>query len=263
MPATPAQSDTLGPLAQANALHGRVAVITGASSGIGAATARRLSQSGAAVVLVARRQAAIDALAAELLSAGGTALAIKADVTSLDALTGAADRVRAEVGPTDLLLNNAGVMYAAPVADGRADEWQAMADTNFIGVLNTTSAFLPDMVASARAGRQVDLVNVSSIAGLSMFAPEYAAYNGTKAAVNAVSKTLRAELAPEGIRVTDIEPGLAATEAGQHLRQDKADRLYARHQALSPDEVADAIAYIVALPSHVNVPQMSVTPVTQ
>ncbi|MEU9593840.1 SDR family oxidoreductase [Streptomyces sp. NPDC048219] len=244
-------------------LAGRTAVITGASGGIGAATARRLARAGASVAVLARRRSAVETVAKEITAAGGTALALVCDVASPDDPFEAARRVDDELGTPDLLVNNAGVMHASALAEGRCAEWRTMVDTNVLGVLHTTAAFLPGLTAAAGAGRPTNIVNVSSIAGNTMFAPGYAAYNATKAAVSAISTTLRTELLEHGIRVTDLRPGLAATDVGRHLPADVVDRLYAQHRALGPDEVADLIACVAAQPDHLTVPSLVVAPLTQ
>ncbi|MFI7386467.1 SDR family oxidoreductase [Streptomyces sp. NPDC049813] len=244
-------------------LDGRVAVITGASGGIGAAVAHRLAQDGAAVALLARRQSAVEAVAKEITAAGGVALALVGDVTAAEDLADAARRTGQELGTPDLLVNNAGVMHASPLADRRFDQWRDMLDTNVLGVLNTTAAFLPALVSASAAGRTTDIVNVSSIAGTTMFAPGYAVYNASKAAVSAISTTLRAELLEHRIRVTDLRPGLASTDVGRHLPQDVVDRLHTEHRALRPAEVADVIAYVAARPGHLAMPSLVVAPLTQ
>ncbi|MFE0105128.1 SDR family oxidoreductase [Streptomyces sp. NPDC059009] len=248
-------------------LGGRVAVITGASGGIGAATACRLAAEGATVVLVARRGEVIEESARALRGAGRSALAVTADVTSADGLARAVDVITEQAGAPDLLVNNAGVMYPGPLHEMRLDEWRRMLDVNVLGLLQTTGAFLRPLLASARAGRQVDVVNVSSIAGTRDFSPEYAVYNASKAAVSAVSRSLRGELGPQGIRVTDIQPGLVSTGLGEQTTRTESREsiagLFERHQALEPDELADVIAYVVSRPPHVGMPQLVVAPVTQ
>jgi NADP-dependent 3-hydroxy acid dehydrogenase YdfG len=188
-------------------LTGRVAVVTGASSGIGAATARALAAGGAKVALLARRRDRLDALADEL---GSHALALTADVETTDGLADAADAVAARLGRADLLVANAGIMQ--PVAFERLTEgdWRRELDVNVSGVLATIHAFLPALLAAAKDGT-ADVVTTSSIAARVRF-PGYAVYGATKAAVTALAEGLRVDLSPRGVRVTNIEPGLVATE---------------------------------------------------
>ncbi|WP_051468791.1 SDR family oxidoreductase [Actinomadura oligospora] len=255
------------PSAPSVPFEGRVAVVTGASSGIGAATARRLAESGAAVVLLARRSGSIEDTARELRAGGTTALAVQADVTSVESLEQAARDIVEQVGTPDLLVNNAGTMYPGPLEERRLAEWRSMLDTNVLGLLQTTGVFIGHLLEAASAGRQVDLVNISSIAGTRMFPPEYAVYSASKAAVNAVSESLRNELGPQGIRVSDLQPGLVATEIGDHTpRADSKEaiaQLFVDHKPLTPDEVAEVIAFVVSRPAHINLPHLVVTPVSQ
>ncbi len=251
------------PPGRAPADAARTAVITGASGGIGAAPARRLAASGASVALLARRPDAVEEVTRDITAGGGTAVSVVCDVASPDDLARAADHVARHLGPVDLLVNNAGVMHSSLVAEARAEEWRTMVDTNVLGVLYTTSAFLPALTRAARSGRRADIVNVSSIAGTAMFAPGFAVYNATKAAVSALSATLRAELLADGIRVTDLRPGLAATEVGRHLPQDVLDGFHQEHRALSPEEIADAVVFVTDRPGHLTVPSLVVTPLTQ
>ena len=248
-------------------LSGRVAVVTGASSGIGAAAATRLAGAGASVLLLSRRVERIEATAAGLRAAGRTALAAQGDVTDPVSLASAARLAAERLGRVDLLVNNAGVMYPRPFEEGRTDEWRAMVDTNVLGVLYATRAFLPALLEAARDGAPTDLVNVSSIAGTRMFPPGYAVYNASKAATNALSESLRAEFGPLGVRVTDVQPGLVATEVGEHTThqpsRDQIDTLFREHHALTPDELADVLVFVVSRPPHLNVPQLVASPITQ
>jgi NADP-dependent 3-hydroxy acid dehydrogenase YdfG len=194
---------------------GRVAVITGASSGIGEATARALAADGHSVALLARRGDRIQALAGEL---GNGAIAIEADVTDRDLIVAAAERVQQELGSADVLVNNAGVMLTAPFTSDQREEHRRMVETNLLGAMTVTEVFLEQL----RAGDGGDLVNISSVAG--RVAPSgFAAYSATKWGINGWSEALRVELQPD-IRVTVIEPGAIATELSDHITHSDSKR---------------------------------------
>jgi NADP-dependent 3-hydroxy acid dehydrogenase YdfG len=240
-------------------LSNRTAVVTGATAGIGTATARALHAAGASVALVGRREERLNALAAEL---GERAVAIAADV-SRDPL---ADRVHEALGPVDLVVANAGVMLGAPFEEADPDEWRQMLDVNVGGLLATGRAFVDDLLAAAAEGRSADLVHVGSVGGHQSF-PDYAVYCATKAAVEHLTRTLRLELGPRGVRVKSIEPGIVTTELGDGM-QHGATRaaLQGMRDALAPldpSAIADAIAYAVGVPSNVNVADLVVVPVGQ
>ena len=163
-------------------LNGRTAVVTGAASGMGAATAELLAANGARVALLARRADRLAEITEKINANGGDAVAVPVDVTAPASVDNAAERVRRELGAVDLVVNSAGVMLANPIEDGRTDEWDRMIDTNLSGVLRTTRAFVPDLVAAAESGRSADLVNISSI-GAHVNFPSFAVYGATKAAV--------------------------------------------------------------------------------
>jgi NADP-dependent 3-hydroxy acid dehydrogenase YdfG len=246
-------------------LAGRTAVVTGAASGIGAATAEHLAASGAAVALLARREDRLDDLAARIGAAGGRAVPVPVDVTGATSVEAAADRVRAELGAPDLVVNNAGVMLAAPIDDGRADDWQRMIDVNLTGTLRVLRAFLPDLVAAAGRGGTADLVNVSSI-GAHVAFPGYAVYGATKAAVTQLSAALRTELGPRDVRVTNIEPGLTATELGSHLdaaSQEGLAGMFDELGGLAATDIADLVGYVASRPRHVNLRHVVVLPTRQ
>lgn len=248
------------------ALTTRTAVVTGAASGMGAATARLLAANGARVALLARRTGRIDALAAEIAAAGGQALAVTADITDQASVDAAAKAVHDTYGPVDLVVNNAGVMLANPLADGRIDEWTRMIDTNLTGALRIVRAFTADLTAAAADGRTADLVNVSSIASHVSF-PAFAVYGATKAALTQLSTALRTELGPLDVRVSAVEPGLTDTELGGHidnpaLREGLGD-MFAAIPALGADDIADLIAYTVSRPRHVNLRHQVVLPTRQ
>ncbi|MTL16593.1 SDR family NAD(P)-dependent oxidoreductase [Nocardia seriolae] len=197
-------------------LTGRTAVIAGAASGMGEATALLLARSGARVALLARRADRLATLAAKIEAEGGTALAVTVDVTDAASVSAAAAAVHAGFGPVDLVVNSAGVMLPNPITDGREDEWTRMLETNVGGRLRMIRAFLPDLLAAADAGRPADLVNISSI-GAHVAFPSYAVYGATQAAITQLSASLRTELGSRRVRVTNIEPGLTDTELGNHI----------------------------------------------
>src|SRR5947209_1173137 len=195
----------------AESLDGRVAAITGASSGIGQATARALARAGAQVAVGARREERLRDLASDIESAGGRALALKLDVSDELSAKSFVDRTRDELGRLDILVNNAGVMLLGPVEGADLDEWRRMVDVNVLGVLYCTHAALPGM-REAGGGH---IVNVSSVAGRFANAGS-AVYNLTKFGVGAFSEALRQETVAAGIRVTVIEPGFVDTELQGH-----------------------------------------------
>jgi len=246
-----------------NTLAGRVAVVTGATSGIGAATARRLAADGAAVALIGRREARLKDLAAEI---GTAALPVAADVGDPDAVTAAAATIRAALGRVDLVVANAGVMLAAPFESAHTDEWNQMLTTNVNGLLLTGRAFVDDLIAAAGDGAPADLVHIGSIGGHLVF-PTYAVYMATKAAVAHLTRNLRAELGPRGVRVKNVEPGLVGTELGDGMRDPAARETLAGFRAaippLPPADIADAIAYAVAAPPRMNVAELIVLPTHQ
>ncbi|MEV6774432.1 SDR family oxidoreductase [Nocardia sp. NPDC051030] len=247
-------------------LAGRTAVIAGAASGMGEATALLLASHGAKVALLARRADRLAALAAKIEANGGTALAVSVDVTDSASVTAAADQVHAAFGPADLVVNSAGVMLPNPITEGREDEWARMLDTNIGGRLRMIRAFVPDLLAAADAGRPADLVNISSIGAHVPF-PSYAVYGATQAAITQLSATLRSELGPRKVRVTNIEPGLTDTELGTHIDNPELsgqlDGMFSLIESLRPEDVADLIAYTTSRPTHVNLRQVIVLPTQQ
>lgn len=245
-------------------LTGRVAVVTGATSGIGAATARRLAADGASIALVGRRQERLSELAAEL--DGTPIVSLAADVTDPASLKRLAQTVRAELGRVDLVVANAGVMLAAPFEQADTTEWDRMLNTNVRGLLHTGRVFADDLLAAAADGGRADLVHVGSIGGHETF-PNYSVYGATKAAVAHLTRNLRTELGPRGVRVKNVEPGLVATELGDDM-QDAASRsaladFRGQIGALLSDDIAAAIAFAVAAPPRVNVAELIVVPTTQ
>jgi NADP-dependent 3-hydroxy acid dehydrogenase YdfG len=235
---------------------GRVAVITGASSGIGEATARALAADGHSVALLARRADRIQALASEL---GNGAIAIEADVTDRDSILAAAERVQQELGGADILVNNAGVMLTAPFTSDQREEHRRMVETNLLGAMTVTDVFLVQL----RAGDGGDLVNISSVAG--RVAPAgFAAYSATKWGINGWSEALRVELQPD-IRVTVIEPGAIATELSDHITHGDSKKAAKEFldSAIPPSDIADVIAFAVSRPHRVTLNEILVRPTVQ
>lgn len=247
-------------------LAGRTAVITGAASGMGAATALLLADRGARVALLARRADRLEEVAAKVTAKGGEALVVAADVTDQASVDAAAERVHTAYGEVDLVVNAAGVMLPNPVDEGRTDEWQRMLDTNVAGALRIIRAFTPDLVAAAAEGRTADLVNISSI-GAHITFPDYAVYGATKAALSHLSASLRTEFSPRDVRVTNIEPGLTDTELGSHIDNaelsGRLDGMFDALGSLSGDDIADLVAYTTSRPRHVNLRQLIVLPTRQ
>jgi NADP-dependent 3-hydroxy acid dehydrogenase YdfG len=248
-------------------LAGRVAVVTGATSGIGAATARRLAADGAAVALLGRREERLRDLAPEVRDAtGATVMRVTADVSDPETLERAADSIRGELGRVDLVVANAGVMLAAPFEQADTAEWDRMLDTNVRGLLATGRAFADDLLAAAAEGGRADLVHVGSIGGHEVF-PNYAVYGATKAAVAHLTRNLRTELGPRGVRVKNVEPGLVGTELGDDMQDTGIRQALASWRgeigALPPEDIADAIAFAVAAPPRVNVAELIVLPTVQ
>ena len=250
----------------ANALDGTVALVTGASSGIGEATARLLSAHGAAVALAARRKDRLDGLVAEIEGHGGRALALEADVGEREQATGAVEQTVAELGRLDTLVNNAGVMLLGPIVDAPLEEWERMVRVNVLGLLYVTHAALPHLVRAADGGprRVADLVNVSSVAGRRANQGS-GVYNATKFGVNAFSEALRQEVTQRHVRVSLVEPGAVMTELTDHLRPEIREQLRSGSQfeRMRAEDIADAIAYIVTRDRHVAVNEMLVRPTEQ
>ncbi|MCW6007488.1 SDR family oxidoreductase [Micromonospora sp. CPCC 205371] len=246
-----------------SALSGRVAIVTGATSGIGAAIARRLVAGGASVALIGRREDRLKELANEL---GTAALPVAVDITDQQAVYAAAATIRSTLGPADLVVANAGVMLAAPFEAGRTDEWDQMVGTNINGLLYTARAFIDDLLAAAADDQRADLVLVGSIGGHTVF-PNYAVYTATKAAVAHLTRGLRAEFGPRGVRVKNVEPGFVSTELGDGM-QDRQQReilddMRRTVPPLPPEDIADVIAYATAAPARLNLAEIIAVPTAQ
>ncbi len=248
-------------------LEGTVALITGASSGIGEATAHVLAAQGVAVALTARRTERLHQVAHDITRMGGIALVLAADVTDKAQTQAAVERTVAELGRLDILVNNAGVMLLGPVEGAPLDEWEQMVRVNLLGVLYTTHAALPHLLRAAADGpRQVaDLVNISSTAGR-VARSGAAVYDATKSGVVAFSESLRQEVTKRHVRVAVVEPGFVATELQSHVRREVLQQtlqFLAGIEPLHAEDIADAISYLVTRPRRVAVNEVLIRPTEQ
>lgn len=239
----------------------KVVVITGASSGLGEATARRLAAEGARVVIGARRGERIEALAAELTSAGHNVVPVKTDVTKSEQVKALVDKAINTFGRIDVMLNNAGVMPLAPLEQLKIDEWNQVIDVNFKGVLHGIAAALPHM----QAQRSGHIINVSSVYG-HVVDPGAAVYCATKFAVRALSEGLRKEVKPYNIRTTVISPGAVSTELTDHIsdaeiREGVKD--FVSKNAVGPDTFARAVAFAINEPEDVDINEILFRPINQ
>jgi NADP-dependent 3-hydroxy acid dehydrogenase YdfG len=240
-------------------LSGRVCVVTGASSGIGEATARAFAAGGAKVALLARRRERVQALAEEL---GEAALPLEADVRDLDALGAAAEQIHARFGRVDSLVNNAGVMLNSPFRAGLVEEWRTMVETNLLGVLYATHVFVDDLCAGGG-----DVVNLSSVAGR-IARPASNVYAATKHAVTGWSDALRQELLASDVRVICIEPGAVSTELPSHIshpetRKDAETFYGGAIEIITAEDIASLIVYAVTAPERVSINEVLVRPLRQ
>jgi len=239
-------------------LDGKVAVITGASSGIGEATAEALAAEGAAVVVAARREERLSDLVERINGNGGKALSVECDVTDEEQAHDLIQRARDELGRVDILVNNAGVMQLSKIEKGLSDEWRRMFDVNVLGLLYVTDAAVQVMKEQGSG----HLINISSVAGRKS-GPLRGAYSGTKFAVNAISEALRVELLEDNIRVTMVEPGAVETELPDHITDEEAkEGISALYQTdiLQPEDIAAAIAYCAVQPERVSVNEILIRP---
>ena len=236
--------------------QGRVAVITGASSGIGEATARALAADGHRLALLARRADRIERLAGEL---GGGAAPIEADVTDRDSVVAAAERVRDELGGADILVNNAGLMLLAPFSSEQLAETRQMVETNLLGAMTATEVFLDQLKDGGG-----DLINISSVAGRTA-RPGNSVYAATKWGLNGWSEALRQELQPD-VRVMVIEPGAVGTELTDHITdpnaKQAAEQLY-EEVAITAEDIAEIIAFAVSRPRRLTLNEVLVRPTAQ
>ncbi|GGM31555.1 oxidoreductase [Micromonospora sonchi] len=242
----------------------RVAIVTGASSGIGAATARRLAAEGFHVLAAARRNDRLAALVAEIAAAGGAATAVACDVTSDESVAALAQAAALAPGPVTLLVNNAGGARGLdPVESGAIGDWQWMYDVNVLGTLRVTQALLPALEASG-AGT---VVIVSSTAGFTVYEGG-GGYTAAKHAQTTIAGTLRLELCGRPVRVIEIDPGMVKTDEFSLVRfagdADRAEAVYAGvAEPLVAEDVADCIAWCATRPQHVNVDRLVVRPLAQ
>jgi clavulanate-9-aldehyde reducatase len=242
-------------------LSGKVVAVTGASSGIGEATALACARAGAAVALAARRLERVELLAARIEQEGGRALAFRADVGEEDQARAFVEGAHGELGRLDVLVNNAGVMLLGPIRDAPTEEWRRMIHANVFGVLYCTHAALPLMGAQG-AGH---IVNVSSVAGR-VARQGSGVYNLTKFGVGAFSESLRQEGVELGVRVTLIEPGAVATELPSHNRPEVLEQMAKRFAGVTPlssEDIAAAILYAIGQPENVSVNEILVRPAKQ
>ncbi len=242
-------------------LDGKVAVITGASSGIGEATAEALAAEGASVVVAARREDRLSDLVERINGNGGKALPVECDVTDEEQAHSLIQKAKDEYGQVDILVNNAGVMQLSKVEKGLSDEWRRMFDVNVLGLLYATDAAVQVMKEQGSG----HLVNISSVAGRKSRATT-GVYSGTKFAVNAISEALREELLEDNIRVTMVEPGAVETELATHITDEEAQEALSgllKLDILQPEDIANAIAYAVTQPERVSVNEVLIRPTQQ
>lgn len=243
-------------------LLGRVALVTGASSGIGEATAMALAEAGARVAVAARRRERLDALAARLAGLGAEPLVLPADLQSTAEAQRIVRETEAHYGRLDILVNNAGVMYLEPVAEADLGRWERMLQLNLMSLIAATQAALPGM----RGRRDGHVVNISSTAGR-VANPNAAAYAATKFGVGAFSESLRREVYQHNIRVSVIEPGVVETELRDHIghesTRESLNAWAGSMRQLQAEDVAEAIVFCVTRPAHVNVNELLMRPTDQ
>jgi NADP-dependent 3-hydroxy acid dehydrogenase YdfG len=246
----------------ARPLSGRVALVTGASSGIGEATAVALAEAGAAVAIGARRRDRLEGLAERLTGAGAKVVTLDLDVTDEASCRDAVARTRSELGGLDVLVNNAGVMLLGTIVGADPEDWRRMLDTNVLGLMYMTHAAIDGMLEQGSG----DVVNISSTAGRTARAGA-GVYNASKWAVNAFSESLRQEVTARGVRISLVEPGATETELRSHITQPEAKAAAQEHTAgmrpLQPEDIARAIVYVVTQPAHVAVNEVLVRPTDQ
>lgn len=249
------------------ALDETVALITGASSGIGEASALALAREGAAVAVAARRKDRLAELVGRVEAAGGRALAIEADVTSREQAVAAVETTVKELGRLDTLFNNAGVMLLGQIENAPVDEWERMIDLNLKGLLYTAHAALPHLVSAAASSPRgvADLINTSSVAGRRANVGS-GVYNMTKWGVNGFTESLRQEVTRRHVRVNALEPGVVATELTHHM-SDTAKAAFKKNfsdvEPLYSEDIAEIVTFIVTRPRNVAINELLVRPTEQ
>jgi NADP-dependent 3-hydroxy acid dehydrogenase YdfG len=252
-----------------SSLTGATALVTGASSGIGSATARRLAELGATVAVVARRQDRLDALAADIEQAGGTALVVVADIGVRDQAEAAVQQIVDRTGRLDIVVNNAGLMLLGPVVGADVEEWERMIAINQKALLYITNAALPHLLKAAEDELRgvADIANISSIAGRQAWA-NFGVYNMTKFGVDGFTEALRQEVTKRNVRVGVLEPGAVATELVSHNSEKiRADLAASDAENISvplqPEDIADSVAFMVTRPRHSSIAELWAMPTTQ
>jgi len=255
------------PMPDSLALHSTVAVVTGASSGIGEATALALAEQGATVALVARRAQRLEGLAERIAAVGPAPLAIAADLTDAAQPPRVMSEVVAKAGRIDVLVNNAGAMLLGPIVGAPLEEWERMIDINVRALLHCAHAALPHLLEAAEQGprKVADLVNVSSVAGRKINNGS-GVYNLTKHGVGAFSESLRQEITRRYVRVGLIEPGAVETELVGHNRPEILEAMASRPgtgSRMRARDISDAILYMVTRPRHVAINEILIRPTDQ
>jgi NADP-dependent 3-hydroxy acid dehydrogenase YdfG len=242
-------------------LEDRVAVVTGASSGIGEATARALAKEGSSLGLIARRSDRLEALQRELEASGASVLTCEADVRDTSTLEAFAKQLHSDLGPVNCIVNNAGVMLLSEFSDAKGDEWRDMVEINVLGAMEVTSVFMPQLLEGGG-----DIVNVSSVAGRKS-RPTSSVYSSTKWAMNGWSEGLRQELSDKDVRVIVVEPGATRTELTHHISDPEIRKQnrenYDRYDALTAGDIADVIVFAVSRPRSVSLNEVLVRPTKQ
>lgn len=243
-------------------LDGKVALVTGASSGIGQATARALAGAGADVAIGARSADKLEDLAQELRSAGTKALTLDLDVTDEESANAAVQRTIDELGRIDVVVNAAGLMLLGPIVEGNTEDWRRMLSTNVLGLMYVTHAAIPHLVEQGSG----DVINISSVAGRTA-KPGSGVYNASKWAVNAFSESLRQEVTAKGVRITLVEPGAVDTALNDQITDEAAKKAseesYASMRTLHAEDIANTILFAVTQPDHVALNEILVRPTDQ